>query len=451
MRATIFTALTETHHDYNSGSRDDFVPLKKGDTVRLFHGFREARDAVRLARNGLSGASRVGRVYSYESDNNPKGLFVTLSRRVADNFVGSYPPRTMVEFNAKVEDLDAPVWPNGSYTVQGQMAAYWGHGHEGVRKRRAQQKNLRQDSKVAEPHIRDSDDPAVASTLFFDPEMQALFVGHLNPSDITCFWVEETRGDWKSYDREEYLSRFASAGKEDDRDYHRIFTAGEDFDGNKFLAHLKDSAGSGVESTLENLWRDVLKAPVQGRARRFLGYFEIYLWPKQYILCMQWMAQRYGKKTPITEAQEEHDFDYEGWSEDVDADYEQDMKTAHLPATVDNIHRAKDFLMGKWVEWHQERGNDHPEDLSNSCKFSSLFAREVFGGRLRGNHLHQFVELPNGQILDLNIDARDVLNMGAHAHHHDDELFWGNPEHKESLDSCRPRVAQWVAEFITSI
>jgi hypothetical protein len=142
------------------------------------------------------------------------------------------------------------------------------------------------------------------------------------------------------------------------------------------------------------------------------------------------------------------DFDYEGWSEDVDPSYEQEMKPERLPATPENIHRAKQFVMQKWAERHAERGYDAPEDLSNACKFTSLFARDVFGGRLRGSMAHQFVQAEDGTIIDLNLDAKDVKALGDHAHHHDDELFWGNPEHKEALDSCRPRVSQWVAEFL---
>jgi hypothetical protein len=144
---------------------------------------------------------------------------------------------------------------------------------------------------------------------------------------------------------------------------------------------------------------------------------------------------------------EGYEFDHEGWSDDVDPEFEQAVKPARLPATPENIARARDFVLEKWQERGRERGYE-VSDLTNSCKFSSLFAREIFGGKLRGSQAHQFVELPSGKILDLNIDAKDVRALGDNAHDHDDDYFWGNPEHKEAVDSCRPRVAQWVAAFL---
>jgi hypothetical protein len=152
---------------------------------------------------------------------------------------------------------------------------------------------------------------------------------------------------------------------------------------------------------------------------------------------------------------EQDDFDHDGWSDEVDPDFEEKVYPARIAATPSNIARAKDFVMRKWIERHHERfhnvaafKNDVPTDLTDSCKFTSLFAREIFGGRLRGNHDHQFVELPGGQILDLNIEASDVRRLGAEAHEHDDELFWGNPEHKDSVESCKPRALAWAKEFM---
>jgi hypothetical protein len=155
---------------------------------------------------------------------------------------------------------------------------------------------------------------------------------------------------------------------------------------------------------------------------------------------------------------------------------------ARLPATSENIERAKQFVLKKWIERFQERypslakdptGPDYPRDLSNSCKFTSLFAQAVFGGRLRGNEGHQFVELEDGQRLDLNADAEDVLAIrkrfersgltgwhtdpdepsgfvdyhgDPHAH---DPAFFGNRDHVEAMRSVVPRVKDWVQEFIS--
>ena len=88
-----------------------------------------------------------------------------------------------------------------------------------------------------------------------------------------------------------------------------------------------------------------------------------------------------------------------------------------LPPTPENIERAKTFVLAKWRERADERGLDQPSDLTGSCKFSSMFAQRLFGGQLRGNHDHQYVLLPNDQILDLNVDAADVkAHMNPHKH-----------------------------------
>ncbi len=120
-----------------------------------------------------------------------------------------------------------------------------------------------------------------------------------------------------------------------------------------------------------------------------------------------------------------------------------------LPATPENISAAKTFLMKKWVERHRERNGytaEPPLDLSSSCKFTSLFARAIFGGKLAGNWNHQYVILPSGEILDLNVDAADVKAMGNAAYQHDSK-WWNNRDHRASLASCRARVEQWVEEF----
>ena len=50
---------------------EDRPVLKDSDYIRVFHGFRDMEDAIAACRYGISGKSRVGRVYSYEADNNP--------------------------------------------------------------------------------------------------------------------------------------------------------------------------------------------------------------------------------------------------------------------------------------------------------------------------------------------------------------------------------------------
>ena len=67
-------------------SPEERPTLKTNDVIRVFHGFRDLEDAIAACRYGISGKSRVGRVYSYEADNNPQGLFVTTGPKKASEF-----------------------------------------------------------------------------------------------------------------------------------------------------------------------------------------------------------------------------------------------------------------------------------------------------------------------------------------------------------------------------
>ena len=138
-----------------------------------------------------------------------------------------------------------------------------------------------------------------------------------------------------------------------------------------------------------------------------------------------------------------------------------------LPVTDENIRAAKKFVFEKWKERAREMGRDEPIDLSSACKFASLFAAKVFGGTVRGNFFHQWVELPSGQHLDLNSEAADVATMLQGEIPNDTKsyaqlnrkklpnpLYTHDDRHmktrgnKESMDSIRPRVDRWVEEFL---
>ncbi len=85
-----FKTWLEAHHVYDKIiGPEEFPPIRHGDTFRVFHGFRDFVDAWRCAKYGISGKYRVGRTYSYENNNNPVGLFVTLPilRAKAPTFV----------------------------------------------------------------------------------------------------------------------------------------------------------------------------------------------------------------------------------------------------------------------------------------------------------------------------------------------------------------------------
>jgi hypothetical protein len=127
-----------------------------------------------------------------------------------------------------------------------------------------------------------------------------------------------------------------------------------------------------------------------------------------------------------------------------------------LPPTPGNVAAAKSFALRKWQERAREQRRDVPTDLSNGCKFASMFAYRVFGGQMRGNWHHQFVELPDGTRVDLT-DAAGVPS--EHSEHpgmspkkvdpyKHDKRFWFNRDHRETLESCIPRVDKWVEEFL---
>lgn len=203
----------EVYHSYDDPDNQvDFKarkPLKKGDTVRVFHGFRDMPDAIRAARIGLSGRVRADRVYSYESDNNPHGLFVTTSIDVAKKFTS----HCIMEFIASYDEIEAPVWPGGGYTVQGQMSQSWPGGRAGTIARRQRQKELANEPPSDNiPEIHGSDDNYLARTLLASGERQALFVGNLNPSRIVALYVSPVpyhyKTPWTKLDRAGFLERF---------------------------------------------------------------------------------------------------------------------------------------------------------------------------------------------------------------------------------------------------
>lgn len=115
-----------------------------------------------------------------------------------------------------------------------------------------------------------------------------------------------------------------------------------------------------------------------------------------------------------------------------------------LPPTDDNICKAKEFVFEKWKERAVERGINEPTDLSSSCKFCSLFVKQVFGGRIRGNydHEHNVIE---GKIIDLSCDSEDVSKLDNPYWH--DRTHMGCRDHIETLKSCMPRVNEWVDGF----
>lgn len=161
--------------------KDHKQPLKDNDTVKVYHGTSNPDFILSLFKYGLSGDMRANRAYSYEYNNNPKGLFVTPDMKTAKYF-GQY----IIEFHAKVSDLEAPVWPNGSFTVQGGYSGVF-DGDADREQERLRQRDIH--SKSDDPVIKDSDRPELASIFLQGGERQALFRGDIDPNSITAIWI----------------------------------------------------------------------------------------------------------------------------------------------------------------------------------------------------------------------------------------------------------------------
>ena len=120
---------------------------------------------------------------------NPKGLFVSTDFNISKNFAYDTDTMVIIEFTAKSDDLDTPVW-NHSHS-------YFGQGSNpqpfSSREERDKQKQIYQDyaKNSRNEYVRNSDNPAMADRIFDDYEHQALFVGNLNPNMIKRFWVKK--------------------------------------------------------------------------------------------------------------------------------------------------------------------------------------------------------------------------------------------------------------------
>lgn len=156
-------------------------PLKENDTVRVYHGTSDADTVLAAVTRGISGGSRVSRTYSYENNNNPRGLFVTPDIKTAKDF-GSY----VLEFQTRVSDLEAPVWPSGTFTVQGQMSGVFDTEDDREVERLRQRMNW---SESEFEFVRNSDRPELAALFLVSGERQALFTGDLNANSIRAVWT----------------------------------------------------------------------------------------------------------------------------------------------------------------------------------------------------------------------------------------------------------------------
>ena len=190
------------------------TPIMDSDVIRVYHGFSgNAYKYPRvIARYGLSGKSRARRIYSYEAGNNPRGLFVSIDfEQVKRQFAGS---GFIMEFHAKVSDLEAPVWNSegGGYFVQGQFTKSFKDDDERNARRKKNQDIYRNHDN---PAISQSDRPDLAFWLLEGAENQALFTGDLDPNMIRAWWVNDELinnhqhgGDWKRISRSQMVKQY---------------------------------------------------------------------------------------------------------------------------------------------------------------------------------------------------------------------------------------------------
>ncbi|MDU8352935.1 hypothetical protein RYA05_13820 [Pseudomonas syringae pv. actinidiae] len=124
-----------------------------------------------------------------------------------------------------------------------------------------------------------------------------------------------------------------------------------------------------------------------------------------------------------------------------------DLNTEKKPVVQLNPNSwkaAQDFAYEKMCERAIGLGLDKPFDLSQGCKFSSLFVQQIFGGKIEGNEFHYFNRI-RGKIHDLNEFAFDVSNLDDPYKHDPREIM--QYDYLISLESCLPRVKKWVVEF----
>lgn len=215
---------------------DKEQPLSESETIRVYHGFNDFEDVKNVLKNGLSGRERARRIYSYESGNNPYGLFVSVDLELIKR-AGFAHSGVIIEFSTKISELEAPVWVGGrSYFVQGEYTKSFKDLDE-----REQQRLINRQRAGESPYeyISKSNRPELAETIFDNPEHQALYVGDLNPNMIKYVWYNErlhkdrkTDGSWVRMTRKEFIK---NADVDTKRDRYLKYLPNDDFDFDEFV------------------------------------------------------------------------------------------------------------------------------------------------------------------------------------------------------------------------
>lgn len=218
-------------------------PLSDEDTVLVYHGTNSTKLVNIWITKGLTGDVKANRTYSYEFNNNPKGLFVTPDLDTAKEF-----GTIIVEFHTKVKDLESPVWPTGTFTGQGQMSGIFDNPEE-REKERMRVRGI--SSKSEYDYIRDSDRPELANILLSGGERQALFVGDLNPNAIKAVWIknepEKAKSTYTRLSPKEFISKienkeldnFRFNADVEDKSRMKLVKPREYLDGESFTRKIK--------------------------------------------------------------------------------------------------------------------------------------------------------------------------------------------------------------------
>jgi hypothetical protein len=296
---------------------EEIEPIKKHDKLRVYHGFYSIADAINVALHGTSGKIKAKRVYSYESDNNPRGIFVTLDLKTAkENFSSS---SAVMQFSALESELEPPVWPSGSYTVQGQMAQYFYQHPQGAKIGRAEK--LKQEKEKASKDqykaISQSHRPELANTLF-GREMQALYMGHLEPNRIEGFHVQRKQKDYRTTDDpwefisvqdfiNEFGQNFDYKSASDYNSRYRMFTPDQEFSWQQMANHINNKYQKYNLKTEEDVYKKIIKIFMpkdfkEGLKRNnFERIFSQYFWPKQLPYLHRWIVKMHKKYGELNE------------------------------------------------------------------------------------------------------------------------------------------------------
>lgn len=234
------------------------TPITDGEKIRVFHGFNSFDDVIYALQYGLSGKEPARRIYSYESGNNPKGLFVTIDLKTATKFAYS---KVIIEFTSKISDLEAPVWVGGrGYFIQGEYTKSFKDMNE-----REQQRLINRQTSSESPYdfISKSDRPELAETIFDNPERQALYIGDLNPNMIKRVWVKDNQNNWTHITPTQFLNQNKDYKIKDTYKYsEKYFKPNDDFtiehiyNTSMKLPWIKNNKEEAIETT-ESFIKDV--------------------------------------------------------------------------------------------------------------------------------------------------------------------------------------------------